>query len=81
MNELEDAIRRARAQQKGWIKHMKLEGWHSCPVCKSAPIMKDQKICAQCEYKMRKARERKSATETQGPSYDTSGQKGPGARR
>lgn len=46
-------IKRCRKKQKKWAEHMKAQGWHSCPVCKAVPIIKEQKICAQCEFKRR----------------------------
>jgi uncharacterized paraquat-inducible protein A len=55
MNEIQESIARARAAQKGWIEHMKAEGWHGCPICKTIPILKKEKMCAACYEKLKKA--------------------------
>lgn len=62
MNEIQESIARARAAQKDWIKHMKAEGWHGCPICKTVPIRKEEKMCAACYERLKKAgRFRKTA--------------------
>ncbi|MEW6708287.1 MAG: hypothetical protein AB1403_00560 [Candidatus Riflebacteria bacterium] len=52
--DLLDSINRAREAQKGWIAHMKAEGWHGCPVCRCVPIQKDQRMCAVCQTNLKK---------------------------
>jgi hypothetical protein len=55
VSSVQETINRARAAQKDWIDHMKRNGWHGCPVCKSNPIPKDKKICAICKHKLRQS--------------------------
>jgi hypothetical protein len=52
--DIQESIRRAREAQKGWVDHMKSEGWHRCPVCGNVPVPKGQKICAMCESTLKR---------------------------
>jgi len=53
-NEIQESIRRAREAQRGWVDHMKSEGWHRCARCKNMPVKQGQKFCAMCECELRK---------------------------
>ena len=48
------AIKRCREKQKTWGQQMKKDGWKGCPICKSIPIAKGEKMCARCECKRSK---------------------------
>ncbi len=53
---IDDMIKRIRAKQLGWWKHLKSEGWHLCAICQKKPVAKDATICAFCAELKRKGK-------------------------